>query len=692
MDDRVESSDSHREAVDVPTVPSATSPPLASWPELEALIGPGGRLAEVLPGYERRQGQETMMRAVAGAIERSGTLLVEAGTGTGKSLAYLLPAALSGEQVILSTQTKTLQDQLLREQVPFVRETLGVDLVATVLKGRSNYLCLHQLDVASKTPSMALDQHTELGHLQRWAETTNTGDRAELVDLPDDSPLWRKVTTDAEQCLARRCPFFDACFVMLARRRADAADLVIVNHYLFFADLALRSTSGFGLLPDAQTVVFDEAHHIEDIAASYFGSAVSDVRIRRLGGDARRLIRSLDLDAAQITKTEHTLSRDVDRLFDTYEDLLPQSRLTQGSVTETRRVAYQKLDNTLLQLSQHIAGIDGNDEGLARLVLRAALVRQDLGDLVECRSRDQVYWVEQGTRATFLRAAPIAIGDRLAATLFDRYSTVILTSATLTTGGDFSHIRSRLGLPPSHATELKVSSPFDYPRQAALYTPQDLPHPSSDAYTDAIAETMATLVDITQGRALLLFTSFRQLRAVHERLRDRLKFPILVQGDGSKETLLARLKQTAGTVLFATATFWEGVDVVGDALSLVVIDKLPFAPPGDPVVEARIALLSDAGENAFMRYQVPQASIALKQGVGRLIRHQDDRGIVAILDPRLTKARYGKYFLESLPPMTRIQGLDALRTWWAQHDATPPPTLEPPTSESHPSSDTTSTD
>ncbi|TNF32582.1 MAG: ATP-dependent DNA helicase [Deltaproteobacteria bacterium] len=635
------------------------------WPALEEVIGPGGRLATALPGYERRSGQETMMRAVASALERRETLMVEAGTGTGKSLAYLLPAALSGEHVILSTGTRTLQDQLWEKQVPFARDILGIEFEAAILKGRTNYLCLLALDEARRDPRLALDQREDLARIARWAAMTGTGDRAELADLADSSPAWRAVTVDAEQCVGRRCAHFDDCFVMRARRLAERADIVIVNHHLFFADLALKGATGFGLLPDADAVVFDEAHHLEDIAAAHFGFAVSDARVGRFGADVRRALTTAGNGIPEGTANAlAALSRDTERLYAAYRRFLPQGRLTRETLSDEILTAYYALDTALGAVARALHAYDtAGAEAITRLIQRGESLRAELAELVLCRRDDLVHWVERGPRAVFLRAAPIEVGALFRDVVFARFGAVVLTSATLTTQGTFDHYRARLGL-PDDAHTLNVASPFDYANQALIYVPDDLPAPNSEAWLDAAAERIAELVGLTRGRALLLFTSFRAMRGVHARIADRLEHPVMMQGEGSRESLLKRLRTEAGSVLFATATFWEGVDVVGDALSLVVIDRLPFAPPGDPMVDARIGALTSAGRNAFMEYQVPSAIISLKQGFGRLIRHRTDRGIVAILDPRLTRSRYGAAFLRSLPPARRTANLRLLASWW----------------------------
>ncbi len=649
-----------------------------AWPELEALIGPGGALAEHLDGYERRAGQELMMRTVATVLERGGTLVVEAGTGIGKSLGYLVPAALSGLRVILSTGTRTLQDQLWGRQIPFIRERLGLRVEATVLKGRANYLCLYFLETARENPAMALDEHRDLELIRAWSETTRTGDRAELATLDEGSTAWRAVAADGERCLGRACSHFADCFLMAARRRAESADLVIVNHHLFFADLQLREEAAFSLLPEADAIVFDEAHHLEDIAAMAFGRSVSDARIRRLAGDMRRAFFAAGRDLGLTEAPLAELERDRERLFSHLAALDHRARLIPERLSERFREAWYKLDNTLIGLSLLASAQARADEGLTRMAARVEALRTDLAALLDPAPAadrggdDEVRWVERGPRATFVRSAPVVVGERLASSLFPRFRALVFTSATLATREGFRHFRERLGLPPDTA-ELSLPSPFDYATQAILYTARDLPDPRERAFAPRAFELIAELVRITRGRALILFTSRERMHEAHAALAPRWDYPTLVQGQGSKEALLAKLRETPGAVLFATATFWEGVDVVGDALSLVVIDKLPFSPPGDPLVDARVARLSAEGHNAFSSYQVPSAIIALKQGVGRLIRHRGDRGVVAILDPRLTTARYGAAFLASLPPARRTSDLVELERWWAELEASGAP-------------------
>lgn len=682
---------------------------LSVWPELEQLIGPGGRLEQALGGYERRAGQELMMRSVAHAFEHGETLVVEAGTGIGKSLGYLLPAALSGLRVILSTGTRTLQDQLARNQVPFLREGLKLPVEAAVLKGRTNYLCLLFLQSARLSPDIRLDEHADLTRIERWAEATTTGDRAELVDLPETSTAWRAVAADAERCLGRSCPLFSDCYLMAARRRAEAADLVIVNHHLFFADLGLREGARFSLLPDADAVVFDEAHHLESIASNAFGRSISDARVRRLAIDTRRALVAASASLSRVEGPLAELERDRERLFSLLAPLAGRGRLRPERLPPAFLEAVYKLDNTLISLglsleadarealSLHAAPVRETGrysaslavtEGLRRLPGRLEELRRDLIELLTPEPgapasperlgerSPEVRWIERGERATFVRAVPIDVGPRLDEALSGRFRSLVFTSATLRaqtgrSGSGFEHFFARLGLAPQ-TRALSLPSPFDYRRQALLYCPVDLPDPRHPAYSGLLHARIARLVGLTKGRALVLFTSRERMLEAHAALTPTWTHPTLLQGQGSKESLLERFTALEGAVLFATATFWEGVDVVGDALSLVIIEKLPFTPPNDPVVEARLERLERLGGDGFTDYQVPTAIVALKQGFGRLIRHRGDRGIVAILDSRLTTARYGRLFLESLPPARRVSDLELLEQLWGELGGGPP--------------------
>lgn len=635
---------------------------------LEALLGEDGLIAKRLPGFERRPGQEEMMRSVLRAIDEREVLLVEAGTGTGKSLAYLVPAAISGEQITVSTATKTLQEQLFSKDIPFVRDALGLRFEAALLKGRTNYLCLHLLSEARADHDLIRHEGRWLRRLRDWASETETGDRSELEDLPERGGIWQRVSTGAEGCLGQRCKHFDECFVMLARRRAARADVIIVNHHLYFADLSLKESTGFQLLPPTDVVIFDEAHNLEDIASVFFGLSVSDYRIKDLTYGAIRACAAHGVDTRVMQARVDSVRTRTQLFFDCYRPLLPKGRLTPESAPEGLQAAYFELDNALDGLERALRDADEAHESIGHLAARCSGLRTELSVVASGADSALVTWVESGPRATFLKAAPINAGGLLQETLFSRVESLVFTSATLTTGGDFSHLKRRLGI-TFEVEELELPSPFDYPRQALLYVPGDLPPPRARDFVERAADRIEQLLEITDGRAFVLFTSFSNLRRVWSLLKDRLEYPLLRQGEGPKEALLRRFRDNPRSVLFGTGSFWEGVDVVGEALSMVIIDKLPFAPPDDPLTSARIEWLGQQQKNAFMDYQVPQAIIALKQGFGRLIRTRTDRGIVAILDTRLVTARYGQLFLRSLPDARRVSDLATLReAWRAQGD------------------------
>jgi len=638
-----------------------------SHPALERYLGKDGLIARALPGFERRVGQERMMRAVMTALDERRVLLVEAGTGTGKSLAYLLPAVVSGLRVIIATGTRTLQDQLWEKQIPFVREVLGIPFSAAVLKGRTNYLCLLLLEQAKLVPDLALDKREELGRIVTWASETETGDRGELFDLTDRSLVWRAVAADQDQCLNRRCPHYDGCFLMSARRKAAMADIIIVNHHLFFADLALGADRDVGLLPTADAVIFDEAHHIEDVAAQAFGVQISDARHLRFVADLRRALLRTEGAGRDAERTMAAFTSETKDFWSKIRQLTMGPEGYRPPMLDAEaRDAYARLDNRLIELTL-LAGTGAvDDEALRRLGERGEQLRADTFELVMHDDPDgpaaAVRWVDHGPRATFIRSAPVAVGPDLSRHLFHRFSRVVFTSATLTVGDDFSHVADRLGLEDPMA--LHVPSPFDYERQAILFLPADLPDPYHQDYLRCAAAHIESLVRVTKGRALILFTSYQKMREARGLLADAWLWPTLMQGDGSKEALLQHFRDTPNAVLFATQTFWEGVDVPGDALSLVVIDKLPFQSPGNPLVDARIGALKRAGRNPFMEFQVPRAIFSLKQGLGRLIRHRDDRGIVAILDPRVLRARYGRVLLDALPPFARTSDFEVVEEFW----------------------------
>jgi ATP-dependent DNA helicase DinG len=646
--------------------------------EIASILGPGGVLARAIPAYEPRPAQVEMAERVQDALARRRPLLVEAGTGTGKTLAYLVPAILSGLKVVISTGTKNLQEQIFKKDIPLLAEHLPRSFTAACMKGISNYLCLRRFNEhVAREASRSLDGKLEstLDAIRVWAAGTDAGDRAELPTLGDDSPLWREVSPTQETRLGQRCPYFERCFVTQARRRAHAADVVIVNHHLFFADLALRSNwPQAQLLPPYEAVIFDEAHQLEDIATDYFGVGVSSLRLMALTRDLARAIGQSHAPDRLAPTGGHVEARSV-ALFDALRRRLAAraDRATVDGATwqgDPERAAHA-LDTALEELeaglgaSDGAALTDGGEEAHA-LERRARAIRDDLALLVEGaqkHDRKHVFWAEQRGRTVLLHASPVDVSEILREKLLGTVDSALFTSATLTAGGSFEFVRARLGL--ESAMEARLPSPFDYARQALLYLPRDLPEPAEAGFAAAAAERMLSLCAITGGRAFLLFTSHRQMQRVHQLLAPRLPFPVLLQGDKPKHLLVEEFKRNVGSVLFATASFWEGVDVVGEALSLVVIDKLPFAPPDDPLVAARAARLSDEGHDPFREYHVPRAALALAQGFGRLIRHRGDRGIVALLDRRATTRSYGRRVLGGLPAdCPRTHDLDDVQRFW----------------------------
>jgi ATP-dependent DNA helicase DinG len=639
--------------------------------DISAMFSDAGPLAAALPGFEPRDGQRQMATAVAGVLERGGTLLAEAGTGTGKTLAYLIPAILSRQRVLVSTGTKNLQEQIFFKDLPTLRDALQVPFTATLMKGRSNYLCLHRFQALDSSEPAELFERPEravfLPVIQEWAKTTTTGDRAELRDLPEDLPLWKEISAEAEACLGTECPRYGDCYITLMRQRAAESDVVIVNHHLLCADASVRQSAYGEVIPSCATLVVDEAHQLEDVATQYFGVAFSTYRVDDLIRDGQRL---LGAGSFQLKQAED-ISRALTRLSAHAHGFFTGVSLGRQAAGGDARARYtadafgdhaedalaligalERLEATLALIRQPPA--DGSveaadaDESIATVQRRAGELRDDLRFLMRADDADYVYYIETRGRALFLRASPIDVSRIVREALFDRYRSVALTSATLAVDGSFAYVKGRLGL--RDAEEVRVASEFDYAKQALLYLPRRMPPPKSPSFAEAVAREAIAIVTHSQGRAFVLFTSYRVLRAVQPFIEMALPYPVLVQGTAPRSALIEQFREAGNAVLLATSSFWQGVDVVGDALSCVVIDKLPFASPGDPVTAARIDAITARGGDAFSEYQVPLAILALQQGLGRLIRHRTDRGVLAILDPRLKTMGYGRRFLASLPP------------------------------------------
>jgi ATP-dependent DNA helicase DinG len=627
------------------------------------LLGADGPFAREIPGYAPRASQQAMAAAVEEAIAERQMLVAEAGTGTGKTFAYLVPALMSGKRVIVSTGTKTLQDQLFHRDLPQVRSVLGARLCAALLKGRANYLCLHRLDQAHQEGRFASrEQTSQLQVIHVWAKRTLSGDRAELAEVAEDSPLWPRVTSTTENCLGADCPMFNDCFVVKARRAAQEADLVVVNHHLLFADLAIKR-EGFGeILPGAHAFILDEAHQIPELAGQFFSVTLSARQLNELAGDALA-------ECANVSGALALLQPGIDALVSAVKRVrLALDRFpVKGAFAqiESDREVERELDGlrgALGGLTEILGKQSERSRGLASVSERAAEQVARLAHLTDSSARDAVHWYELSTYGFSFHATPLDLAPPLRELREHSHAAWIFTSATLSVAGRFTHFSRQLGL--DDPVELCLDSPFDYTHQALAYLPQGLPDPAAMDYVDRVIDAVVPVLEASRGRAFLLFTSHRALRRAAELLPTRVAFPLFVQGTAPRHRLLTEFRASGNGVLLGAASFWEGVDVAGEALSVVVIDKLPFAAPDDPVLIARLEALREAGANPFTDWQIPNAVIALKQGAGRLIRDVHDRGVLMLCDPRLTSRGYGKLFLASLPPLPRTRELAEVRRFF----------------------------
>ena len=663
-------------------------------PDVSVVSGPGGLTAAVrrvfsdegplagaFPGFEVREAQRDMAVAVADTLEQGGVLLAEAGTGTGKTLAYLLPAILSGRRVLISTGTKNLQEQIYFKDLPLVRRVIGGGFRAAYMKGRGNYLCLHRFEQFRAEPAVSNEARVYLPLVEAWAIRTETGDRAEIGELPDEVSFWSDISAASDTCLGSACPQLDECFVTRMRQRALEADVVIVNHHLLCADAAVRQHSFGQVIPDCATAIIDEAHQLEEIATHYFGLSVSTFRIDRLIRDGRRLVEMQgDADALDAGPLGAALDdvRARSRAF--FEELTWKLRVdgvskpAGGRLFEDRVRLHPATLEPLLPAGDRLVQALGEVRAASRRVAaptedlegfgqRAAEIAEQLEFLLRLDDPGHVYFVEHRGRGVFLRAAPIDVADIVRELLLDRMSATVLTSATLCVDEEFGYVRSRLGIGP--CTELRLPSEFDYASQAILYLPPNMPDPRSAAFAEHAGREAAEILRRTAGRAFVLCTSHAGLREIQARLAVTVPYPLFVQGTAPRSELINQFRAKPNAVLIATSSFWQGVDVTGDALSCVIIDKLPFASPSEPITAARVEAIAARGGEPFAEYQVPLAILTLLQGLGRLIRHRQDRGVLAILDPRLRTKGYGRRFLAALPPAPVTEDVDAIARFLA---------------------------
>jgi len=649
--------------------------------DIDSIFGEGGVLSQAVPGYRLRSQQLDMARAVAAAIEQRTVLVAEAGTGTGKTFAYLVPALLSGGKVILSTGTKTLQDQLFNRDIPAVRQALKASVTIAMLKGRANYICHYHLERArNEGRFMSRDDVRYFKLIESYARTSDSGDKSGLGEVPENAGIWPSVTSTRDNCLGQDCPQHKECFVLEARKKAQAADVVVVNHHLFFADVMLRDEGVAELLPACNTVIFDEAHQLPETASLFFGDSVSTAQLLELARDVKLEGAASAADFAPLPDAAGQMekaARDLRLSVDEDNARMPVQALTRLSGFNA---ALATLAQKLGELADVLKTQAERGPGLENCWQRCIELQGKIKRWQDDADAQTVRWAEVFSHAMQLNATPLSIAEIFRKQIDGQTRAWIFTSATLAVNRDFGHYCGEMGL--ADATTACWDSPFDYPNQALLYVPPNLPEPNTSGYTAAVVEAALPVIKASRGRAFCLFTSLRAMNEAHDLIQqafaaEGLDYPLLIQGSSTRSELLDRFRSLGNAVLLGSQSFWEGVDVRGEALSLVVIDKLPFAPPDDPVLAARIEQIKRQGRNAFMEYQLPRAVITLKQGAGRLIRDETDRGVLMICDPRLISKPYGRRIWQSLPPMKRTRELAVAQAFFAESGAVPHAPAEP---------------
>jgi ATP-dependent DNA helicase DinG len=658
------------QSIRVSTIEDEIAADMDDRPTIKDIFGPGGLLKQCMPqGYEHRRSQLEMAEILEKAFQRRQHAIVEAGTGTGKTLAYLIPAIRSGKRIVISTATKSLQEQLFSKDIPFLQKHFAPNLKVAVMKGRSNFLCRSKVHFMEGQPVLkGMDEVDWFSQIADWEKVTATGDRAELNFLPDDAELWHRLDARREACTGQKCPEFSNCFVTLMHQRAADADIVIVNHHLFFADLALRQDDFGSILPEYDAVIFDEAHEIEDVAGDYFGRQTSNYRFEELARDAENTLRMMKEGPPSLLRRASRIRERARTFFEAFpprEGRSPFELAEREHFLEQNHEAYDGVLQALKAFETEIAALPNKPEEFINLARRSFELRKETEFLMESSEHNYVYWMDRRNKGVFLAATPIDVSGILREHLFERFDTVVLTSATLAVGGRFDFLKQRLGVPI--ALEKVLPTEFDYKNQALLYIPNRMPDVRDPSFSVKAAEEITRMLEITQGRAFCLFTSYNQMKDVYARVLQTVDFPLLLQGTSPRPALLEKFRNTPNAVLFATSSFWQGVDVPGDQLSCVIVDKLPFAVPSDPIVAARVKTLQEEGRNAFSEYQVPEAVLALKQGFGRLIRARTDRGVLAILDNRIERMQYGKIFIASLPAYSITRDIQEVERFMQPH-------------------------